>query len=263
MTPHASFACRPPSLEFMKVALFIPCFIDAFYPEVGIATLELLERFGIEVDYPLAQTCCGQPMANSGAQAEAAGAEQVFVRNFAGYDYIVGPSASCIHHVRAHLNAIGQTDEVKKVRASAWELVEFLHDVVGARAFPWAEFPYRVGLHTSCSALRHLKEASMSEIAGAPFSKPLALLEGVKGIRFVAPARPDECCGFGGTFSVTEEPVSVRMGQDKVRDHLAAGAQYIVSGDMSCLMHQQGCAERMGAEVRFIHIAQVLNGARA
>ncbi|MGF6529271.1 L-lactate dehydrogenase complex protein LldE [Paraburkholderia sp. GAS206C] len=252
--------CRP--LDSMKVALFIPCFIDAFYPEVGIATLELLERFGIEVDYPQEQTCCGQPMANSGAQAEAAGAEKVFARNFAGYDYIVGPSSSCIHHVREHLTAIEQTSEVKKVRAVAYELVEFLHDVVGARDFPWAEFPHRVGLHNSCSALRHLKEASVSEIAGTPFSKPLALLKGVKGIEFVKLARPDECCGFGGTFSVTEEPVSVRMGQDKVRDHLNAGAEYIVSGDMSCLMHQQGCAERMKADARFIHIAQVLNGAR-
>ncbi|PLZ04356.1 Fe-S oxidoreductase [Burkholderia sp. WAC0059] len=246
----------------MKVALFIPCFIDAFYPEVGIATLELLERFGVEVDYPLNQTCCGQPMANSGAQAEAAGAERVFVRNFAGYDYIVGPSASCINHVRDHLTAIEQTDEVGKVRTSAYELVEFLHDVLGAREFPWAEFPHRVGLHNSCSALRHLKEASVSEIAGESFSKPRALLQTVKGIEFVQPARVDECCGFGGTFAVTEEAVSVRMGQDKVLDHLGAGAEYIVSGDMSCLMHQQGCAERMNAGMRFIHIAQILNGAR-
>jgi len=89
------------------------------------------------------------------------------------------------------------------------------------------------------------------------------LLESVKGIEFVTPSRPDECCGFGGTFSVTEEAVSVRMGQDRVRDHLAAGAEYIVSGDMSCLMHQQGCADRMKLKVRFIHIAQILNGARA
>ena len=98
----------------MKVALFVPCFIDAFYPEVGIATLELLERFGLEVDYPQEQTCCGQPMANSGAQKEAAGAERVFARNFADYDYVVGPSASCIHHVREHLTAIEQTADVQQ-----------------------------------------------------------------------------------------------------------------------------------------------------
>ncbi len=246
----------------MKVALFVPCFIDAFYPEVGIATLELLERLGCEVDYPLEQTCCGQPMANSGAQVQAAGAERVYARCFAGYDYIVGPSASCVSHVRDHLTAIAQTDDVRHVRASTYELVEFLHDVLGVREFPWAEFPHRVGLHNSCSALRHLHEASISEIGGVPFSKPLELLRHVKGIEFVTPARPDECCGFGGTFAVTEAAVSVRMGQDKVVDHVSAGAQYIVSGDMSCLMHQQGCAERMKADLRFIHIAQVLNGAR-
>jgi L-lactate dehydrogenase complex protein LldE len=246
----------------MKVALFVPCFIDAFHPDVGIATLELLERLGVEVDYPQEQTCCGQPMANSGAQKEAAGAERIFARNFADYDYVVGPSASCINHVRSHLTAIEQTTAVRKVRSSAYELVEFLHDVLEVRDFPWAEFPHRVGLHNSCSAIRHLREASVSEVAEAPFSKPRALLERVKGIEFVLPERPDECCGFGGTFSVTEEAVSVRMGQDKVRDHLGAGAQYIVSGDMSCLMHQQGCAERLKLQARFIHIAQVLNGAR-
>jgi L-lactate dehydrogenase complex protein LldE len=89
------------------------------------------------------------------------------------------------------------------------------------------------------------------------------LLSGVKGIEFVKPARPDECCGFGGTFSVVEEPVSAKMGYDKVHDHAKAGAEYIVSPDMSCLMHQKGCAERLGSKVKFIHIAQVLNGARA
>ena len=231
-------------------------------PEVGIATLELLERLGLDVDYPGEQTCCGQPMANSGAQKEAAGAERVFARNFADYDYVVGPSASCVHHVREHFTAIEQTAAVRKVRASAFDLTEFLHDVLKVREFPWAEFPHRVGLHNSCSAIRHLNEVSRSEIAGPAFSKPRALLECVKGIEFVTPARPDECCGFGGTFSVTEEAVSVRMGQDKVRDHVDAGAQYIVSGDMSCLMHQQGCAERLKLDARFIHIAQILNGAR-
>jgi L-lactate dehydrogenase complex protein LldE len=247
----------------MKVALFVPCFIDAFYPQVGIATLELLERLGVDVDYPPDQTCCGQPMANSGAHKDAAGAERVFARNFADYDYVVGPSASCVHHVREHFTAIEQTSAVEKVRRNTYELVEFLHDVLKVREFPWAEFPHKVGLHNSCSAVRHLRETSNSEVAGTPFSKPRALLEGVKGIEFVTPARPDECCGFGGTFSVTEAAVSVRMGQDKVRDHVGAGAEYIVSGDMSCLMHQQGCAERMKAEAKFIHIAQVLNGARA
>ena len=246
-----------------KVGLFVPCYVDAFFPEVAIATLELLERFGCEVDYPTGQTCCGQPMANSGCEADAAGAEALFVENFEGFDHIVGPSGSCVHHIRDHLTAVEQTDTVRRVRANTFELVEYLHDVLGARDFPWAEFPRVASLHVGCSTLRKLGEASTSEYPrAAPFSKPRALLAGVKGLRLVEPKRPDECCGFGGTFSIVEEPVSARMGQDKVRDHADAGAEVIVSTDMSCTMHQKGCAERMGLAVKFMHIAQVLNGAR-
>jgi len=246
----------------MKVALFVPCYVDAFFPEVGVATLELLEKLGVEVDYPLDQTCCGQPMANSGCQSDAAAAEALFVRNFKGYEYVVSPSGSCVHHVRSHLTAIEQTTAVREVRARTFELVEFVHDVLKVRAFPWAEFPHVVGLHNGCSSLRALGTAKMSEIAGRSFSKPMDLLRGVRGIAFVTPKRPDECCGFGGTFSVFEEPVSARMGYDKVTDHHHAGAEYIVSADMSCLMHQKGCAERLDLPIKFIHIAQILNGAR-
>ena len=247
----------------MKVALFIPCFIDAFHPEVGIATLQLLERFGCDVDYPLNQTCCGQPMGNSGCDKDARATENLFVRNFAGYDHIVAPSGSCVHHVRDKLTAADPTDEAKAVRRNTLELVEFLHDVLQVREFPWAEFPHKVGLHNSCGTLRALRHAKASEVEEPFFSKPLALLSGVKGIEFIKPDRPDECCGFGGTFCITEEPVSARMGMDKVRDHHRNGAEYIVSADSSCLLHQQGCADRMKLGLRFIHIAQILNGARA
>jgi L-lactate dehydrogenase complex protein LldE len=246
----------------MKVALFVPCYVDAFFPEVGIATLELLERLGCDVDYPLGQTCCGQPMANSGCESDAAGTEALFARNFAGYDHIVTPSGSCAHHVRDRLTAIEQTAEVKAVRRNTFELVEFLHDVLRVRAFPWAEFPHTVGLHLGCATLRGLREASTSEIVEPVFSKPAQLLGAVKGLQFVHATRPDECCGFGGTFSVFEEPVSARMGHDKVSDHHRAGAEYIVTPDMSCAMHQKGCATRAGLPIRFLHIAQVLNGAR-
>lgn len=246
----------------MRVGLFIPCYVDAFFPEVGVATLEILERFGVDVSYPLDQTCCGQPMANSGCQDDAASAETLFVANFKEFDYIVTPSGSCTHHVRSHFDAIPQTAEVTKVRGSVYELVEFLHDVLKVGEFPWAEFPHRVGLHNTCSTLRDLRTASASEINEPFFSKPLDLLRKVKGIEFVTPERPDECCGFGGTFSVFEEPVSAKMGYDKVNDHLRAGAEYIVSADMSCLMHQKGCAARLGLDIKFIHIAQILNGAR-
>ena len=247
----------------MKVALFVPCYVDAFYPEVGIATLELLERLGCDVYYPLDQTCCGKPMANSGCHRDARGAEALFVQNFAGYDHIVTPSGSCAHHVREHLTAIEQTPEVARVRACTFELVEFIHDVLEVHEFPWAEFPHRVGLHIGCATLRGLGEASTSERPTPRFNKPARLLGAVKGVSLVAPTRPDECCGFGGTFSVFEEPVSAKMGYDKVGDHHGAGAEYVVSPDMSCVMHQQGCAKRLGLPLKFIHIAQVLNGARA
>ena len=128
----------------MNVGLFIPCYIDAFFPEVGIATLELLEKLGCSVEYPLEQTCCGQPMANSGCQEDAAGTEALFVDCFKDFDTIVGPSGSCVHHVRFHLDAIEQTPEARKVRTGTRELVEFLHDDLKIEAFPWAEPAHRV-----------------------------------------------------------------------------------------------------------------------
>ncbi len=247
----------------MRIGLFIPCYVDAFHPEVGIATLELLERLGLEVEYPTDQTCCGQPMTNTGCHAESAATEALFVGNFADYDYVVCPSGSCAHHVRCNLDAIEQNDAVRRVRSRTFELVEFLHDILKVEAFPWAEFPHKVALHHNCNALRGLNVASMSELRDAPFSKPMHLLGKIPGIQFVELARPDECCGFGGTFCVFEEGVSAKMGHDKVLDEHQSGAQYVVSSDSSCMLHQQGCAERAGLPLKFVHVAQILNGARA
>jgi len=244
----------------MRVGLFVPCYVDAFEPEVGIATLELLERLGCTVEYPFDQTCCGQPMTNTGCHAEAAATEALFVKNFSGFDYVVAPSGSCVHQVREHLTAIPQTDEVSHVRASTYELVEFLHDVLKVEDLPWANFPHKVAYHTNCNALRGIHHARPTELVKPDFSKPLDLLRLVKGVELVDLARPDECCGFGGTFSVFEPAVSVKMGQDKVHDHAKAGADYVVSADSSCMLHQKGCADRLGLPLKFRHIAQVLNG---
>jgi L-lactate dehydrogenase complex protein LldE len=176
----------------MRIGLFVPCFIDAFFPEVGIATLELLERFGHEVVYPRDQTCCGQPLADNGFSAESADTEALFARNFSGFDYIVAPEGSCVHHVRDNLAAIEQAEAVKEVRARTFEVVEFLHDIEKADAFPWAKFPHRVGLHNKCISLRRLRHARPSELHEPFFSKPMDLLSKVEGIEFVTPARPDE-----------------------------------------------------------------------
>jgi L-lactate dehydrogenase complex protein LldE len=248
----------------MKVGLFIPCYIDAFFPEVGIATLELLERLGCSVEYPVDQTCCGQPMANSGCQEDAAATESWFVRCFRDFETIVGPSASCVHHVRFHLDGIGTTPEVEKVRAGTRELVEFLHDTLEVEGFPWARFPHKVGLHDSCTAIRGLGHARPSELVNVPsFSKTKDLLEKVEELQLVEIDRPDECCGFGGSFCVTDEAVSSQMGFDRVHDFLRHGAQYIASADMSCLLHMKGIIDRGRLPLKVIHIAQILNGGPA
>ena len=247
----------------MRIGLFVPCYVDAFHPDVGIATLNLLERFGLDVEYPFDQTCCGQPMTNTGCHAEAAATEALFVKNFAGFDYVVCPSGSCVHQVRFNLDAIEQTEEVKLVRSRTFELVEFLHDILQVDAFPWASFPHKVSYHSNCNTLRGLGHGSASELREPFFSKPLDLLRKVPGVELVQMKRPDECCGFGGTFCVFEPNVSAKMGYDKVADHAQAGAEYVVSADSSCLLHQQGCSERLGVPLKYIHIAQVLNGAAA
>jgi L-lactate dehydrogenase complex protein LldE len=137
-----------------------PLLNRCLFPEVGIATLELLERFGHEVVYPHDQTCCGQPMANNGISANCAAAEALFVRNLSGLDYVVAPSGSCVRHVRANFDVVVQTDTVKQVRSHTYELVEFLHNIQKQDAFPWVRIPRRVGLHNSCGTLRALKHAA-------------------------------------------------------------------------------------------------------
>jgi L-lactate dehydrogenase complex protein LldE len=245
----------------MRVGLMIPCYVDVFYPEVGIATLELLEKLGVDVEYPFDQTCCGQPMANSGCESDARATEELVVRTFSKFDHIVIPSGSCTHHIRNKWTAARPSRECEHVRTHAYDLVEFLHDVLRVDRFPWAEFPHRVAVHTSCSAIRGLFEESMSERVHDPkFSKPKNLLRQVKGIELVPFERADECCGFGGTFSVTEEAVSVKMGTDKLEWIAKSRTQYVISTDMSCLMHLEGCARRQQSNVRFLHLAQVLNG---
>ncbi|MBN9312044.1 MAG: Fe-S oxidoreductase [Chryseobacterium sp. 39-10] len=245
----------------MKVALFIPCYIDLIYPKAGIASLELLEKLGVEVVFPLHQTCCGQPMANEGDEQHSIKTETQFCENFKDLDvdYIVGPAGSCVKHVKLHMTAIDQTEEVKQIRAKTIELVEFIHDVLQIQDFSQVEFPHRIAIHNSCSAVRGLHLASRFEWREPYFNKPENLLKNVRGIDIEVIDRPQECCGFGGTFCVTDEAVSAKMGQDKVADYTKHSIEYVVSPDMSCLMHQQGIAAREKSDLKFLHIAQVLN----
>jgi L-lactate dehydrogenase complex protein LldE len=245
----------------MRVGLFIPCYIDQFYPDVGMATVELLERFGCAVEYPEAQTCCGQPMANTGCWEDAAPLAERFLEIFAPYEAVVCPSGSCTamvtHHYDHYLEGRPGFEELK---GKTFELCQFLHDVLKIKDLPDVRFPYRVGLHNSCHGLRELRLGRASEQMIGDFSIARDLLELVDGIQLVPLSRPDECCGFGGTFAVSEEAVSCMMGNDRVHDHEQAGAQVITAGDMSCLMHLDGLIRRQKKPLAVMHIAQILAG---
>ncbi len=242
----------------MKVGLFIPCYVDQFYPGAAIATIQLLEKLGVNVVYPSNQTCCGQPMANSGFEHLTYGCNALFIKNFSEFDYIVAPSGSCVLHVRDHLHDDKKPEEAKSIRNKMYELTSFLTDVLQVKSLP-AKFPHKVGMHQSCHGQRGLHISSMTELVAPEFSKPGSLLKMVEGIDLIELNRKDECCGFGGTFCVTEEAVSVKMGKDRVADHLQHGAEYITGVDMSCLMHMEGILHRQGSKVKVIHIAEILN----
>jgi len=245
----------------MKVGLFVPCYIDQFYPQVAIATLALLETHGVEVGYPPRQTCCGQPMANSGFEQLTESCNDLFIENFSSFDYIVSPSGSCTLHIKDHLHVVGMEQESRSLRGKVKELTEFLTDVLDVKNLN-AKFPHTVGLHQSCHGQRGLKLAQMSELVAPGFSKSESLLNMVEGLQLISLNRKDECCGFGGTFCVTEEAVSVKMGKDRVADHAQQGAEYITGSDMSCLMHLEGILRRQKSKTKTIHIAEILNSNR-
>nr|WP_067053590.1 (Fe-S)-binding protein [Mucilaginibacter sp. L294] len=242
----------------MNVGLFIPCYVDQFYPGAAIATLQLLEKLGINVSYPKNQTCCGQPMANSGFEHLTGGCNELFIKNFAEFDYIVAPSGSCVLHIKEHLHSHEHENEAAGISSKIYELSSFLTDVLKVESLP-SRFPFKVGVHQSCHGQRGLHLSQMSELVAPAFSKPDSLLRMVKGIEIVPLNRMDECCGFGGTFCVAEEAVSAKMGKDRVEDHLAHGAEFITGVDMSCLMHMEGILNRRGSKVKVIHLAEILN----
>ena len=248
----------------MKIGLFIPCYVDALYPGVGVATYKLLTSLGLEVEYPERQTCCGQPMGNAGFQQKAERLVEDYDRLFAPYDYVVAPSASCAAYARIfHPGIAGHECEAAK---RTMDVVEFLHDVVKVKSFPKSSFPHVVSIHNSCHGVRELGLASPSERNVPQFNKIRDLLSLVPGITVCEPERKDECCGFGGMFSIEEPDVSIRMGRDKLARHIETGAEYITGPDSSCLMHMQGIVKKNpgtfkaanGKEIKFIHVVEIL-----
>ncbi|GLB49336.1 (Fe-S)-binding protein [Neptunitalea lumnitzerae] len=242
-----------------NVGLFIPCYVDQFFPEVGIATLRLLEKHNCNVIFPEQQTCCGQPMANTGMEQEGKKIYQQMAELFKNCDYIVGPSPSCVYHIRKHYDVAEQTEEIKHLRANCYDLVEFLYDVLKITQLD-VSFPHRVGLHKGCHGLRGMQLDKPSELQKEVAPKWTTILHMVNDIEIADLTRTDECCGFGGTFAVAEEAISVKMGKDRVQDHINNQVEVITSGDMSCLMHLQGIIKRQKNGPKIMHIANILNG---
>jgi L-lactate dehydrogenase complex protein LldE len=222
----------------MNVALFITCFNDTLFPSAGRAVVEVLERVGCTVEFPLEQTCCGQMHVNSGYEHEAGGMMSRFERVFGSYDAVVSPSASCVGMVREHCPAVAER---------TFELTEFLVDRLGV-VDVGASFPHRVTLHPTCHSLRLLQIGD----------RPRRLLEAVRGIELVDLGAERECCGFGGTFAVKNADTSMAMLSDKVRHVLDTRAEVCTAADTSCLMHIGGALSRGRTGVRTLHIAEIL-----
>jgi L-lactate dehydrogenase complex protein LldE len=238
----------------MRVALMVTCINDALYPETGKAVVRLLRRLGVEVGFPQAQTCCGQPMVNTGYLDEAVPVLRAFVSAFEGYDAVVVPSGSCAGSAR-HQHSIvarrsgdpGLARAVERISPTVHELSEFLVDVLGVEDVG-AYFPHTVTYHPTCHSLRMLGVGD----------RPTRLLHNVRGLRLVDLPNATECCGFGGTFAVKNADTSVAMGADKARHVRETGAEVVVAGDSSCLTHIGGVLSRERSGVRVMHLAEVL-----
>ena len=235
-----------------RVALFVTCLGDVFYPEAGEATVRVLRRLGIEVDFPLAQTCCAQPAFNAGFRPQARAVAQRHISLFADYDYVVVPSGSCTAMIRVFYPELFAADPQWEEGAASlarrtYELSEFLVKVVGVDQVE-AAFPGKVAYHASCHLLRELGVAE----------EPRQLIAQVRGTEFVTMGLETQCCGFGGTFAVKYPEISDAMLQKKIASLKQAGADTLVSCDAGCLMHIAGRLHRQGESIRIMHLAGVI-----
>ncbi len=236
-----------------KIQLFIPCFIDQLYPETGMNMVRVLERLGCEVNYNTKQTCCGQPAFNAGYRDEAKTVGTKFLHDFDGEGYIVAPSGSCTGYVRNYFGELFENSSDHNlnnhVRQNIFEYTEFLTDILKVDDIG-ATFNGKATYHDACGALR---ECGIK-------NGPRKLLQHVKGLELVEMKECETCCGFGGTFAVKFEPISIGMAQTKVKSALDTGAKYIITTDTSCLMHMQGYIDKNNLPIQALHIADVLVG---
>lgn len=244
----------------MRVALAVPCYIDQLRPRAAHAALTLLERLGCEVSLAFDAPCCGQPFANVGAEPEARAVAEVWARSAGPFDHVVMPSGSCVHHVRHQLPHLLASAEGAHAANATWELCEFLAGPLAMPTLP-GRFPHRVAMHLGCHAQRGLRLGGATELHTTVGGPMRTLLTGLEGLSLVALDRPDECCGFGGSFSVGEPEISASMGRDRLRDSTSHGAEVLVSSDASCLLHLEGLAARDLPALRTLHIAELLEEA--
>ena len=236
----------------MNVQLFIPCFVDQLFPQTAFNMVKVLEKAGCTVSYNTDQTCCGQPAFNAGFREESKIVCSKFLKDFSGKDYIVAPSASCVGFVKNYYTTMFTDDssyryEVKAMQSRIFELSDFLVNVLNYTNFN-AELPVEATYHDSCAALR---ECTLKR-------EPRVLLEKVAGLKLTEMQDNETCCGFGGTFAVKFDNISSAMADQKVNNAAATGAQYIISTDLSCLMHIGSYAEKKGTEIKTMHLADVL-----
>lgn len=235
----------------MKVQIFIPCFIDQLYPQTAFNMVKVLEKAYCEVIYNSNQTCCGQPAFNAGFWEDAKEVCTKFIKDFEGTDYIVCPSASCAGFVKNYYSTLFENsskhNEVKTLANRIYEFSEFLVDVLKIDSFG-ATLNAAATYHDSCAALREckIKEA------------PRKLLNKVNGLELIEMQDVETCCGFGGSFAVKFDAISVAMADQKLNNAIAAKADYIISTDLSCLMHLDGCINEKGFNIKTMHIADVL-----
>jgi len=235
----------------MKIELFVPCFVDQLYPETAFNTIKLLEKCGCEVFYNSAQTCCGQPAYNAGYWEQAKETGTKFLNDFSETDYIVAPSASCVGMVKNGYNDLFTNtivhNKCRNIQNNIFELSDFLVNIL-KRDYFGAELDGKAVYHDSCSGLRECKIKA----------EPRQLLAKVHGLEMVEMRDTDMCCGFGGTFSVKFDAISSAMAEQKVNNALEQGAEYVISTDLSCLMHLQGYIDKNKIPLKTMHLADVL-----
>ncbi len=235
----------------MNVQIFVPCFVDQLYPDTAFNMVSVLEQAGCSVQYNVNQTCCGQPAFNAGFQKEAKDVCNKFIKDFQGAGYIVAPSASCVGFVRNYYSKLFENaslhNEVKDVTGRIFEFSEFMVNILQVEKLG-ATLNGKATYHDSCAGLRECKIKK----------EPRILLSNVAGLEMIEMNDVETCCGFGGTFAVKFESISIGMADQKVQNALSSGAEYIISTDLSCLMHLDGYIRYKGLKLKTMHIADVL-----